>query len=97
MVRPAWAPTWRCKSSPEQATAREVKRKGGRVTDRLKEAWSVTHGPTNRNRIRGGGDRGERANDRKAPVAKGNRRKSGGRVGKAGVLTRGDLALHLKG
>jgi len=37
-VRPARAQTWRCKSSPEQATAKEGKRKGGRVTDRLEEA-----------------------------------------------------------
>jgi hypothetical protein len=97
MVRPSWAPTWRWKSSPELATAREAKRKGGRATDRLEEAWSVIHGPTNRNRIRGDANRGERASDREAPVAKGLRRKSGGRVEKAGVLTRGDLALHLKG
>ena len=39
-MRPAWAQTWRCKSSPEQVTAREGKRKGGRATDRLKEAWN---------------------------------------------------------
>ena len=43
-VRPAWAPTWRWKSSPEQVTAREGKRKGGRVTDRLKEAWNEAVG-----------------------------------------------------
>ena len=74
-----------------------MKRKGGRVTDRLEEAWSVTHGPTNRNRIGGDADQGERARSREAPVAKAKRRKSGGRAGKAGVLTRGDLALRLKG
>ena len=37
-VRPAWALTWRWKSSLEQVTATEAKRKGGRVTDRLEEA-----------------------------------------------------------
>ena len=36
----------RCKSSPELATAREAKRKGGMATDCLEEAWSVIHGPT---------------------------------------------------
>ena len=32
LVRPAWALSWRCKSSPEQVTAKEGKRRGGRVT-----------------------------------------------------------------
>ena len=67
------------------------------MTDRLEEAWKVTHGPTNRNRIRGAADQGERAENREALVANGKRRKSGGRVGKECVLTRGDLALRLKG
>ena len=35
--------------------------------------------------------------NREALVANGNRRKFGGRVGKECVLTRGDLALRLKG
>ena len=56
-----------------------------------------THGPTNRNRIQGAGDRGEWARDHEAPVTKGIWRKSGGRVGTVSVLTRGDLALGLKG
>jgi hypothetical protein len=56
-----------------------------------------THGPMYKNRIRGDVVQGERANDREALVAKGRRRKSGGRVGKARVLTWGDLALRLKG
>ena len=67
------------------------------MTDRLEEAWKVTHGPTNGNRIRGAADQGERAWNRKALVANGTWRKSGGRVGKECVLTRGDLALCLKG
>lgn len=97
MVCPAWALTWRCKSSPELATAREVKRKGVRVTNRLKEAWSVIHEPTDRNQIRGVGDQGERAIDREALVVKEILRKSGGCVEKVSVLTRGDLVLCLKG
>lgn len=56
-----------------------------------------SHGPTNRNRIRGAADQGERARNRKALVAKGMRRKFGGRVVKGCVLTRGDLASCLKG
>jgi len=96
-VRPARAPSWRCKSSRDLATGTERKRKGGRVTDRLEEAWKVTHGPTDRNRIQGAADQGERARNREALVANGMRRKFGGRVGKECVLTRGDLALRLKG
>jgi len=67
------------------------------VTDRLKEAWKVTHGPTYSNRIQGATDQGERAKNREALVANGKWRRSGGRVGKECVLTRGDLALRLKG
>ncbi len=96
-VRPARAYPWRCKSSRKLATATERKRKGGRATDRLKEAWKVIHGPTYRNRIQGAADQGERAINREALVAKGRRRKFGGRVEKGCVLTRGDLALCLKG
>jgi len=97
MVRPARAHSWRWKSSRDLATGTERKRKGGRVTDRLEEAWKVTHGPTDRNRIRGAADQGERAMNREALVANGTWRKSGGRVGKECALTRGDLALRLKG
>ena len=96
VVRPAWAHSWRCKSSRDLATGTERKRKGGKVTDRPEEAWKVTHGPTNRNRIQGDADQGERANNREALVANGTRRRSGGGVGKECVLTRGDLALRLK-
>ena len=94
---PARPHSWRCKSSRDLATGTERKRKGGRVTDRLKEAWKVTHGPTYRNRIQGAANQGERAKNREALVANGKRRKFGGRVGKECVLTRGDLALRLKG
>ena len=40
---------------------------------------------------------GERASDREALVTEARRRKSGGRAAKADGLTRGDLALRLKG
>jgi hypothetical protein len=61
IVRPARAHSWRCKSSRDLATGTERKRKGGRVTDRLEEAWKATHGPMDKNRIRGVADQGERA------------------------------------
>src|SRR5229473_1866519 len=41
--------------------------------------------------------RGERPRERKAPAIEGYRRRSGGRAAKRHVLTRGDLALRLKG
>jgi len=63
---------WRWKSS-EKLGHRDLKRCCKAPTARrgLKEAASGIHEPTNRNRIRGGGDlRGERAYDREAPVTK---------------------------
>ncbi|RKZ43675.1 MAG: hypothetical protein DRQ58_12300 [Gammaproteobacteria bacterium] len=51
----------------------------------------------NKNRIRGIGDRGERAKNREASVTKETRCRSGSRAAKVGVLIRGGLALHLKG
>ena len=51
----------------------------------------------NKNRIRGAGGRGERANDREAPMVKLRRRRSGSRALTVDVLTWGDLASRLKG
>ena len=51
LVRPTRAHSWRCKSSRKLATANEVKRNCGRVTDRGEEAWSVNREPMNKNRI----------------------------------------------
>jgi hypothetical protein len=75
----------------------EAKRNCGRATDRGEEAQSEEIGPMNKNRIRGVVARGERANDREAPMANARRRRSGGRVSKVDVLTWGDLASDLKG
>ena len=97
LVRPARAHSWRCKSSRKLATANEAKRNCGRVTNRGKEAWSVNREPMNKNRIEGAAWQGERAINRKALVIKAMRRKSGDCAVKECVLTRGDLALHLKG
>src|SRR5205807_10130203 len=47
-------------------------------------------GPMNKNRIRGAVGRGERANDREAPMAKLRQRRSGGRALTVDVLTWGD-------
>ena len=96
-MRPARAHSWRCKSSRELATANEVKRNCGRVTDRGEEAWSVNREPMDKNRIKGAAEQGERAKSREALVAKATRRKSGGCAAKECVLTRGDLASCLKG
>ena len=97
LVRPARAHSWRWKSSRKLATANEVKRNCGRVTDRGEEAWSVNREPMNKNRIEGVAEQGERAKNREALVAKAKRRRSGGCAVKECVLTRGDLALCLKG
>jgi len=50
-VRPAWAHSWRCKSSRELATVNEAKRNCVRVTERGEEAWSVICEPMDKNRI----------------------------------------------
>ena len=70
-VRPAWAHSWRCKSSRKLVTVSEVKRNCMRVTECGEEAWSVNCEPMNKNQIEGGADQGERANDREAFVTKG--------------------------
>jgi len=53
--------------------------------------------PMNKNRIEGAAEQGERAMNREALVIKARRRRSGGCAAKECVLTRGDLALRLKG
>ena len=53
--------------------------------------------PMNKNRIEGAAEQGERAKNREALVIKARRRRSGGCAAKECVLTRGDLALCLKG
>ncbi len=53
--------------------------------------------PMDKNRIEGAAEQGERARFREALVIKAKRRKSGGCAVKECVLTRGDLALWLKG
>ena len=53
--------------------------------------------PMNKNRIEGVAEQGDRAKFREALVIKAKRRRSGGCAVKECVLTRGDLALCLKG
>ena len=96
-MRPAWAHSCGCKSRRKLITTNEVKRNCVRATERGKEAWSVNREPMNKNRIEGAAEQGERANDREALVIKAKWRKSGGCAVKECVLTRGDLALFLKG
>ena len=60
-MRPAWAHSWRCKSSRELVTVSEVKRNCIRVTECGKEAWIVNREPMYKNRIEGAVEQGERA------------------------------------
>ena len=60
-VRPAWAHSCGCKSRRKLITTNEVKRNCVRVTDRGKEAWSVSREPMDKNRIEGDAEQGERA------------------------------------
>lgn len=97
LVRPAWAHTCGCKSRHKLVTASEVKRNCGRATDRGEEARSEDSGLMNKKRIPGVVERGERANDREAPMANARRRRSDSRVSKVDALTWGDLASCPKG
>ena len=69
-MRPAWALSWRWKSSRDQANESEVKRNCVRATERGKEAWSINRGPMDKNRIVGDAEGGEWAKDREASMAK---------------------------
>ena len=53
--------------------------------------------PMNKSRIEGVAEQGERAKHGEALVIKAKQRRSGGCAAKECVLTRGDLALRLKG
>ncbi len=53
--------------------------------------------PMNKNRIEGAAEQGERAKNREALVIKVRWRRSGGCAAKECALTRGGLALCLKG
>jgi hypothetical protein len=98
LVRPApRALTWRWKSSPEPAIAKEGKRKGERVTDRLEEAWNEPTGRRTETGYEAKPTGASKPMIAKLPWPKVRWRKSGGGVGKVSVLTRGDLASDLKG
>ena len=60
-VRPAWAHSWRCKSSRELVTVSEGKRNCIRVTECGKEAWTVNCLSVNKNQIEDAVEQGERA------------------------------------
>ena len=70
-MRPAWAHSWRCKSSRVLVTVSEVKRNCMRATECGKEAWSICHEPMDKTQTEGGADQGERARNREAFVTKG--------------------------
>ena len=60
-MRPAWAHSWRCKSSRELVTVSEGKRNCIRVTECGKEAWIVICEPMYKNQIEGVVEQGEPA------------------------------------
>ena len=95
MGAPGTGAHWRYKSSRELITANEAKRNCMRATECGKGKRSCE--PMNKNRIEGVAEQGERAWNREALVIKARRRRSGGCAAKECVLTRGDLALRLKG
>jgi len=69
-VCPAWAQSWRCKSSRKLITAKEVKRNCGWATDRGGGSVDRNREQMNKNRIEGNADQGERARSREALVVK---------------------------
>jgi hypothetical protein len=85
-------------SPPENLVAGTPSKPQGRGREAGAErSGERIRGSTNRNRIRGAANQGERARDREALATEGKQRKSGDRAGKAVVLTWGGLALRLKG
>jgi len=50
-VCPAWARSWRCKSSRKLTTVSEVKHNCARVTERGEEVWNVDRELSDTNRI----------------------------------------------
>jgi len=97
LVCPARAPSSGCKSRRQEAIPNEASRNCARATERGKEAGSE-----------GAGRRTETGYEATPSGASGpmtaklrwprlRRRRSGGRAPKDGALTRGDLALRLKG
>jgi hypothetical protein len=97
LVRPAWARSWRCKSSRELTTANEVKRNCARVTERGKEAWSEAVSRWTRTGYKALPSRASGHDTAKLSWSRFRWRKSGGCAVKDRVLTWGDLALCLKG
>jgi hypothetical protein len=83
-VEVLWEPAHRDPSEP-QGDDREVVAEG---------SGERSCGPTNRNRMRGVAEQGERPIDRETLVGKAKLRISGGRATKLVTLTRGDLALR---
>ena len=96
-VRPAWARSWRCKSSRKLTTANEAKCNCVRATERGKEARSETASRGTRTGYKAMPSRASGHDSAKPSWSRLRRRKSGGCAGKDRALTWGDLALRLKG
>jgi hypothetical protein len=96
-VRPAWARSWRCKSSRKLTTANEAKCNCVRATERGKEARSETANRWTRTGYKAMPSRASGHDSAKLSWSRLRRRKSGGCAGKDRALTWGDLVLRLKG
>ena len=97
LVRPAWAQSWRWKSSRKLTTANEVKRNCGRATDCGKEVWIETASRWTRTGYEALPIRASGQATAKLLWSRIRRRKFGGCAGKDCVLTWGYLASCLKG
>ena len=96
-MRPAWARSWRWKSSRELTTANEAKRNCMRATECGKETWSETASRWTRTGYEAVPSRASGQHSAKLLWSRLRQRKSGGCAVKDRVLTWGDLASRLKG
>ena len=96
-MRPAWARSWRWKSSRKLAIANEAKRNCARAIERGEEAWSETASRWTRTGYEAVPIRASRQMTAKLLWSRIRRRKSGGCARKDRVLTWGDLASWPKG
>ena len=89
---------WGTRSQGPRADRKAKKRREPSVReDGAERSGERNRESTNRNRIRGSVEQGERAENREALATKAKRGRSGGCAGKAMSLTWGDLASCLKG
>ena len=95
-VCPAWARSGGESPLRKLATATASNPQGDGREVGAERSGKRNCGPTNRNRIRGGAEQGERACNREALVAKLRQRKSGGRAGKIVTPLPGEISPHAR-